>query len=106
MHQHQPRTKNPHPRNHRPSKRAVPGVQGSQAPQEHSKVEVRARKRLDQRKPDQEIAGLHPALGHDVFAEQGDDDGAAAKDDGAGEVHVGEEAVEEGRRRREGAAQD
>ncbi|EAQ86210.1 hypothetical protein CHGG_07463 [Chaetomium globosum CBS 148.51] len=57
------------------------------------------------RAADQKIPRRHPALCNNILAQQGDDDGPAAEDDGAGEVHVGEEAVEEGCGSGEGAAQ-
>ena len=52
-------------------------------------VEVGAGKGLDDGETEEEVAGGYPALGYDVFAEKGDDDRAAAKDDGAGEIQVG-----------------
>lgn len=54
-------------------------------------VEVGAWKGLDDGEAEEEVPRGHPARGDDVFAEEGDDDGPAAEDYGAGEVEGGEE---------------
>ena len=54
-------------------------------------VEVWAGEGLDDREAEEEVAGRDPAGGDDVFAEEGDDDGTAAEDDGAAEVEGREE---------------
>jgi hypothetical protein len=74
----------------------MPAADGRQGAEIHRKVEVGTGKPLDESQPDEEVARLDPALRDDVLAEEGDDYRAAAEDDGAGEVHVCEEAVEKG----------
>lgn len=60
---------------------------------------------MDQGEADEEVASGDPAFGDDVLPQKGNDDGAATENDSSGEVHVGEETVEQ-RRRREDAAED
>ncbi len=46
---------------------------------------------MDDGEAEEEIPRGHPAGRDGVFPQEGDDDGAAAEDDGAGEVEGGEE---------------
>lgn len=46
---------------------------------------------MDDGETEEEVARGDPTGSNNVFAEEGDDDGAAAEDDGAGEVEGGEE---------------
>ena len=54
-------------------------------------VEVGPGEGLDDGEAEEEVPGRDPAGGDGVFAQEGDDDGAPAEDDGAGEVEGGEE---------------
>ena len=80
-------------------------MNSSQATQKNGEVEVWPGKCLYHGETDEKVARADPALGHHVLAQQGDHHGAAPEDDGPGEVHVREEAVEQ-RGVGEGAAQD
>ena len=67
------------------------GSDDGEGAQVDREVEVGAGEGLDDREAEEEVARGHPARGDDVFAKEGDDDRAAAKDDRAGEVEGGEE---------------
>jgi hypothetical protein len=54
----------------------------------YGNIEIGAREGFDQGDADEEVARRDEARDHDVFSEEGDDDGAAAEDDGSGEIEV------------------
>jgi hypothetical protein len=62
----------------------VPKVRSRQGAQVNGEVEVGPGEGLDERQADEEVARGDPAFEDDVFAEEGNDDGPAAKDDGSG----------------------
>jgi len=78
----------------------------SQRAEVDAEVEVGAREGLDDGEAEQEVAARHPSGVDDVRAQQRDDDGAAAKDDGAGEVEVCEEVEGEWGGGEEGAGDE
>lgn len=57
------------------------GGESSEGTEVDGEVEVGAGEGLDYGEPEEEVTGGDPAWGDDVFAEEGDHDGTAAKDD-------------------------